>query len=71
MSRDTQFAGWAKAVVERVTGLDEWDTDDLECILARAAYDLVKHTVAQSYEPVHVDEVTDSVPDMPMLPRDL
>jgi len=62
VSRDNQFAGWAKAVLDAigrdagwaeyaplppgryVIGTDEWERT-VQCVLARAGYDLVHHAI--------------------------
>ena len=84
--RKTQFAGWASAVWKEMQEIGKGTYVDANGftramlaveveqvyvnILARAGYALVKHTVAQSYEPEHVIEITRSTPDLPELPEE-
>lgn len=68
--RDTQFMGFARAVVEEITGRDEYDECDMEEIIARRAHDLVEHAIYALDMPAlclngkHLSDI----PDLPVLP---
>lgn len=77
-NRDTQFAGFAKAVIVRMLeqrngwiDFNEYDTEDVaeySAIVARAAYDLVEHVMAFQQTEEYGD--IDAIPDLPVLPEE-
>lgn len=69
--RDEQFAGFALAVVEKITSIDEYDETDMEIVIARAAYDLVCHTILHFDTDLKNPELfTHMIPDLPVLPEE-
>ena len=66
-ARETQFAGFAKALLEELLSqrdgaLDysEWWQRQAEAIIARRAYDLVRHAAGDiTSQAAHVDAVSD------------
>lgn len=82
MNRNTQFQGFAKALVDELTKPEmvaigmrissfrgEW-----ERIIARRAYDLASHcidnTSSRDLECMDLDDVLTFIPDMPELPKE-
>jgi hypothetical protein len=63
--RYTQFQGFAKALLNELTG---YEYSACEQIIARRAYDLVRHTVlslsARHFQCLQDREIVASVPDM-------
>lgn len=77
MERNTQFAGFAKALFKELLGsagyidMNEYDTDEVdryEYIIAQRAYDLVKHALDYAYTHTTEDAIS-AIPDLTELPE--
>lgn len=79
-NKDQQFSGFAKAVVDKIYGLDKTafprilSPEEAQIVLARAAYDLVAHTL-DKVERINLDrldiaENVECIPDLPVLPQE-
>lgn len=79
--RDTQFAGFANALIKRLVGEPLPDAyrsaEETHLLVARAAYDLVEHTLGIVPHLLQVvgdakdlDVVMPYVPDLPTLPEE-
>lgn len=74
LNRDTQFQGFAKALMEELLTYFG-DFEDMEQIIARRAYDLVAHTLdhveAVAFDRLSIGEHVESfIPDLPELPEE-
>jgi len=72
MSRETQFQGFAKALMSELLTYFG-DFEDMEKIIAHRAYDLVEHTcesISNSQVALYPDEMIRSIPDLTELPKE-
>ena len=74
-SRDTQFAGFAKALWEKLMLINT--SEEAELIIARSAYDLTKHVlelvphlINTFPDPQRLEDVIPYVPDLTELPKE-
>lgn len=83
IARDTQFAGFAKSLWEKLCDanghgyidVNKFDDDGIDpvnyrLIIAQSAYDFVCHVI-EAYEPhLSTDDMVRAIPDMPQWPEE-